>query len=366
MNEKRYQVFISSTFIDLTVERRAVQDVVISTGDFPVQMESFPAADEDQFQFIKTLIDQCDYYILIIAGRYGTVADDGISYTHKEFRYAASKGIPILVMLHGEPGRIEADKTEDTASGKKRLKDLIAEAEKGRLRKTWKSVEGLKLAVREALDNAKATKPRVGWVRGDSVASLDALEELHRVRKENKAFKEALGRLEIDVPLPEIPEANDVVGLDLMPVTNSGGYGHSPSAGSYAKIECSWISAFTAFHGNLKWGVNDWNDQYFYHVDDDESCIAIGSALAGEFSGIDTSGKFKISKTNLDRLMSYYIEVGLVTTEGDEPFTPAAQKIARRHRIAGSSQASFTLISGKIEVSGISSSSNEMNDEIPF
>lgn len=366
MNEKRYQVFISSTFIDLTVERRAVQDVVISTGDFPVQMESFPAADDDQFEFIKTLIDQCDYYILIIAGRYGSVADDGISYTHKEFRYAASKGIPILVMLHEEPGRIAADKSEETSSGKKRLKDFIAEAEKGRLRKTWNSVDGLKLAVREALDNAKATKPRVGWVRGDTIASLEALEELHLVRKENRAFKEALGRLEIDVPLPEIPEANDLVGLDLMPATDSGGYASTPSAGSYAKIECSWISAFTVFHGNLKWGVNDWNDQYYYNVDEDESCIAIGSALAGEVSGIDTSGKFKISKTNLDRLMSYYIEVGLVTTEGDEPFTPAAQKIARRHRIAESSEASFSLISGKIEVSEIASNNRSLDDEIPF
>jgi len=364
MNEKRYQVFISSTFIDLTVERRAVQDVVISTGDFPVQMESFPAADEDQFEFIKTLIDQCDYYILIIAGRYGTVADDGISYTHKEFRYAASKGIPVLVMLHEEPGRIETDKSEETYSGKKRLKDFIAEAEKGRLRKTWKSVDGLKLSVREALDNAKATKPRVGWVRGDTVASLETLEELHLVRKENRAFKEALGRLEIDVPLPEIPEATDMVGLDLMPATSSSGYGSSPSVGSHAK--CSWISAFTAFHGNLKWNVSDWNGQFHYHVDHDESCIAIGSALAGEVAGIDAFEKFKISKTNLERLMSYYIEVGLVTTEGDEPFTQAAQKIARRHRIAASSNASFSLISGKIEVSELPSNTNGMDDEIPF
>lgn len=366
MNEKRYQVFISSTFIDLTVERRAVQDVVISTGDFPVQMESFPAADEDQFEFIKTLIDQCDYYILIIAGRYGSVDGDGISYTHKEFRYAASKGVPILVMLHEEPGRIEVDKSEETTSGKKRLKDFVAEAETGRLRKTWKSVDGLKLAVREALDNAKATKPRVGWVRGDTIASLEALEELHLVRKENKAFKEALGRLEIDVPLPEIPEANDVIVLDLMPATHSRGYASASSIGSYASIECSWISAFTAFHGNLKWSVNDWNDQYYYHVDQSESCIGIGSALAGEVSEIDTSGKFKISQTNLDRLMSYYIEVGLVTTNGDEPFTPAAQKIARRHRIARSSKASFSLRSGKIEVSKVPSNATTMDDEIPF
>ncbi|WP_457300479.1 DUF4062 domain-containing protein [Phyllobacterium sp. P5_D12] len=146
MQDKRYQVFISSTFQDLQNERRAVQDVVISTGDFPVQMESFPAADQDQFEFIKSLIDQCDYCILIIGGRYGTVAEDGLSYTHNEFKYAVSKGVPVLVMVHGERGKISLDKSEKTDVGKKRLDDFISEAEANRLRKTWDTLDGLKLA----------------------------------------------------------------------------------------------------------------------------------------------------------------------------------------------------------------------------
>lgn len=74
VHDKRYQVLISLTFRDLREERRAVQDVIISTGDFPVQMESFPSADEDQFDFIKSLIDKGDYYVHIIAGRYGSSA----------------------------------------------------------------------------------------------------------------------------------------------------------------------------------------------------------------------------------------------------------------------------------------------------
>lgn len=83
MYDRRYSVFISSTFEDLRDERRAVQDAVISAGDFPVQMESFPASDIDQFEFIKSLIDKCDYYVLILAGRYGAPANDGISFTEK-------------------------------------------------------------------------------------------------------------------------------------------------------------------------------------------------------------------------------------------------------------------------------------------
>lgn len=55
-------------------------------------MELFPAIDEDQFEFIKKVIDDCDYYLLIIGGRYGSLSDEGVSYTELEYQYAVSKG----------------------------------------------------------------------------------------------------------------------------------------------------------------------------------------------------------------------------------------------------------------------------------
>ncbi|MBB3233974.1 DUF4062 domain-containing protein [Phyllobacterium endophyticum] len=365
MQDKRYQVFISSTFQDLQNERRAVQDVVISTGDFPVQMESFPAADQDQFEFIKSLIDQCDYYILIIGGRYGTVAEDGLSYTHKEFKYAVSKGVPVLVMLHGERGNISLDKSEKTDVGKKRLDDFISEAEANRLRKTWDTLDGLKLAAREALDHAKATKPRIGWVRGDAVTSLETLEELNNVRKENERFRQALGSLEIEVPLPTIPAASDILEIDLLPVSVRSGFG-TISSGSQARTRTSWISVFPVFFSNLKWQSNDWNGDYYHRIDDDESCVAIGSALAGEVAVVDTSGFFKIGKGTLDRLSSFYIEAGLMTTEGESPFTETAQRVARRYRISEDASSVFVLLQGEVKVSEPSLSSHQLDDEIPF
>ena len=366
MRDKRYQVFISSTFEDLKTERRAVQDVVISTGDFPAQMESFPAADEDQFEFIKSLIDKCDYYVLIIAGRYGTVADDGLSYTHKEFRYAVSQGVPILVMLHSDRGKIAADKTEETSGGKKRLADFIGEAEKGRLRKTWDSIDGLKLAVREALDHAIATKPRTGWVRGDTIASIEALEELNEVRKENTKFKKALGELGIELPLPAIPSPDEQLEIDLLPHGSNAGYDFV-SSGSHAKIRATWIAFFPVFFSNLKWRTNEWNGEEFYDVDEDNSCVAIGSAFASEVSAIDTENCFKISKGTLDRLSSYYIEIGLMFASGaGHPFTEVAEKFARRHMIGGGSDSAFSLVSGKIEIGKVSREPISGDDEIPF
>ncbi len=357
MNDKRYQVFISSTFEDLKAERRAVQDVVISTGDFPVQMESFPAADEPQFAFIKSLIDMCDYYVLIIAGRYGAKAENDISYTEKEYQYAVSIGVPVLVMLHGNRGKIIADKTESTDEGKKCLDAFVEKVQSNRLRKTWVTLDSLKLAVREALDHAKATQPRVGWVRGDSVANVEALEELYEARKENEKFRKNLSELEIELVLPPIPKPEATVTIDLLPIA---------SGKNGASVQTTWISVFHIFHSNFDCHFNDWGGENCYVIDKDDSCVSIGSAIAGEIESIDTEKSYKISKGTFDRLMNYYIELGLMNPAGAEkPFTAVAEKIARRHSISDDNSDTFKLIKGEIKTS-LTNSSSIINDPIPF
>ena len=54
--DKRYQVFVSSTYADLKDERRRVIQAVMELDCIPVGMELFPAADEEQFEFIKSLL----------------------------------------------------------------------------------------------------------------------------------------------------------------------------------------------------------------------------------------------------------------------------------------------------------------------
>lgn len=365
MQDKRYSVFISSTFNDLREERRAVQDVVISSGDFPVQMESFPAADEDQFEFIKSLIEKCDYYVLIVAGRYGTASEDGLSYTEKEYHHAVLKGIPVSVMLHGDRGAISADKSEESIDGKKRLAAFVAKVEKNRLRKTWETSDALKLAVREALEYAKATKPAVGWVRGDSVASVEALEELNEIRKENARFREAIGSLEIEIALPPIPAANDETIIELLP--NPAGRAYGSNYGGAATVQTTWIEAFPIFFNNLRWAVSDWDGEESYYIKEDESCIEIGSTIAGMAASIDTSKAFRINKSTLDRFISYFVETGLMNVVGAErPFTETAQRVARRHNIAGGNSLRFRTIKGEISLTPSASYKLGSDDEVPF
>ena len=114
--EKKYQIFISSTYQDLIEERRKVQDTILSMNHFPVGMEMFSADDDEQWEVIKRTIDTSDYYVLIIGNRYGSVIetgeDAGISYTEKEFRYAVSIGIPVHTFLISEEASLKASDVE--------------------------------------------------------------------------------------------------------------------------------------------------------------------------------------------------------------------------------------------------------------
>lgn len=332
-------------------------------GDFPVQMESFPAADDGQFSFIKTLIDQCDYYVLVIGGRYGTVSADGLSYTHKEYRYAEEKGIPVLVIIHDDRGKIPVNKSEKSEDGRKKLDAFITEVTEDRIRTTWSNSDQLKLRVREALENAKATKPRVGWVRGDTVASFKVLEELNEVRRQNEKYRKEIGHFEIDIPFPELPKADAKIEIDFLPIKIAGGYGAPASIGGRGSISTTWISAFPVFFSNLKWRSGDFNDEDCYWIDTDETLVSIGSALVQEVCGRDVSQEFKISKGTFDKLSAYYIESGLMRAEGeDTPFTDLAQKFARRHRLTEPDYPHFVLSRGTTDADPV----RKMDDEIPF
>ncbi|MEJ2229028.1 MAG: DUF4062 domain-containing protein, partial [Alphaproteobacteria bacterium] len=105
MDNKRYQIFISSTFEDLKEERRIVTEQIWKLGHIPVGMELFHAGNEDQWSFIKERIAECDYYIVIIAERYGSQAADGISYTEKEYRLATELGVPVAAFLLSDKAR---------------------------------------------------------------------------------------------------------------------------------------------------------------------------------------------------------------------------------------------------------------------
>ena len=63
-------------------------------------MELFPASDDDKWTLIKRVIDDCDYYVVVIGGRYGSIDPErGVSYTEMEFDYAVETKKPVMAFL---------------------------------------------------------------------------------------------------------------------------------------------------------------------------------------------------------------------------------------------------------------------------
>lgn len=120
-NSIRHQIFVSSTFSDLIAERAEVIQALWELDCIPTGMEAFVAANESQWDVIKRVIDECDYYVLIIGGRYGSITDAGISYTEKEFEYAKSISLPVLAFSHSDPDSIAVGKTDKSSEAQEKL-----------------------------------------------------------------------------------------------------------------------------------------------------------------------------------------------------------------------------------------------------
>jgi len=180
--EKRYQVFVSSTYEDLIEERNEVIQALLELDCIPTGMEYFPAADETQWDFIKKLIEESDYYIVLIAGKYGSVDERGISYTQKEYEYALKCGIPTIAFIHFDTESLISSKTEKDADKIKKLEDFKSLVKK-KLCKFWKTTQELGAVVSRSISQAKKNYPRTGWVRADSISESSEKEIAHLYRQ---------------------------------------------------------------------------------------------------------------------------------------------------------------------------------------
>ena len=151
-------------------------------------MELFPAANEEQLSLIKRVIDDCDYFLLIIGGRYGS-AVDGMSYTEKEYRYALEKGLPILVFLHKDPMQIPQKHTERTDEGRAKLQQFRDMVSKDKLVQFWSNPDDLARKVLHSMVKLKEQSPAVGWVKASNVMNA---QEILTLRKENEELKKQL------------------------------------------------------------------------------------------------------------------------------------------------------------------------------
>jgi hypothetical protein len=118
-------------------------------------MEAFVATDDEQFNVIKKVIDICDYYILIIGDRYGSInSNTKKSYTEMEYDYAKSKEIPVLVF---------SKEVANISEGKKELEEFRKKIMSNRLVSIWKDKADFAGKVAVSIMKAIKENPRPGW-----------------------------------------------------------------------------------------------------------------------------------------------------------------------------------------------------------
>ena len=207
---KRYQVFVSSTYADLKEERQKVIQALMELDCIPAGMELFPAADEEQFEFIKRVIDDCDYYLLIIGGRYGSITAQGISYTEQEYEYALSRGLKVIALVHKNPEGISFEKSEQNPDLRSLLQKFRDRVATDRLVRFWNSADELPGIVALSLSKTIKIFPAIGWVRADKTSSEELLSEINELRKQNLELQTVVAKSFKNKPM-SIP---DLAGLD--------------------------------------------------------------------------------------------------------------------------------------------------------
>lgn len=173
---KKYQVFISSTQKDLVDERIDIMQALLESKCIPAGMELFATANKKSWEIIKQDIDESDFYLLVIAGMYGSLTKDHhgnqISYTEKEYNYAVSIKKPIMVFMYKDINTLPAGKVEKSQAGRKRLDKFKNRILESHIQVTfWTNTGELISKMKSSIQELIHSTPSAGWVKGTAISS---------------------------------------------------------------------------------------------------------------------------------------------------------------------------------------------------
>lgn len=242
--EKRYQIFISSTFRDLIDERQAALKAILELNHMPAGMELFPATDNSAWDLIKDIIDASDYYILIIGGRYGSMDESGIGYTEKEYDYAHGKKKPVIPLLIQNPDNLVRQKTETDEIIWNKLKSFRDKIENRHTCVYWSSVDELKAKLILGLTASMKKYPAIGWVRASEIPSDATIRDILNLKQKILELEEQLEKTKIEPPsgIEELSQGDDKVNIDVLFDVRDANYARQ----SYSSnLSTSWNEIFS-------------------------------------------------------------------------------------------------------------------------
>jgi len=197
MQERRLQVFVSSTYTDLRDERQAAVEAILMAGHVPAGMELFAAGDQSQMEVIRQWIADSDVFLLILGGRYGSIDPTSRkSYVHLEYEHAVSLGKPLFACVVEENAIEERLRKHGSEAIERSHPDkltLFRQQVLSKVVRFWSDSKDIKLAIHESLGPIARRSDLRGWIRGDHAVNTGPLaEELARLAKENAELRKRI------------------------------------------------------------------------------------------------------------------------------------------------------------------------------
>lgn len=192
---KKFQIFVSSTFVDLIDERQAAVEAILKAGHIPAGMELFTASNQSQWSIIQKWIDESDIYMLILGGRYGSIEPtSGLSYTELEYDYALKQGKPLFAVIMKDEALEEKVKKVGSSvlesNHPQKLKDFKTKV-LSYMSSFFEDNKDIKLAFHESVIGLQQENKLIGWVRADEVLNPQQyLDQITALQHEKEALNE--------------------------------------------------------------------------------------------------------------------------------------------------------------------------------
>jgi quinol monooxygenase YgiN len=142
---------------------------------------------------IQRVIDESDYYLLVIGGRYGSVDEAGLGFTEKEYDYATARRKPVMAFLHRNPEKLSFENSEGDPKVREKLFAFRRKVEGAKHVKFWTSADDLAAKVALSFNSFTRNYPSAGWIRADAADSRETLRQLISVLRDVESVDVASG-----------------------------------------------------------------------------------------------------------------------------------------------------------------------------
>ncbi|MFB2539307.1 MULTISPECIES: DUF4062 domain-containing protein [unclassified Acinetobacter] len=181
MSEKRYFIYISTAcHEDLRSERLKLENTLIQSGILPWEFKERRTSLNTALA--RRQIDDCDYIIFLLGGKYGDLSASGISYMQLDFLYALNKQKTIISFVDAYPEKRDPAERENNPELIKKFQTFRDQLKnESHYVHLFTSQLDLANQSRPLITKALKGSPATGWVRAQPNDVLH--NEIQRLRQ---------------------------------------------------------------------------------------------------------------------------------------------------------------------------------------